>query len=138
MSEDLNSTCYSLLKSIRDSGLNFVCQETPWSFSLILRKYFIKPRNIKTVVTSEQTENLSTENELNILKVEWGKLAEIINSLKKLETVKSDLDDVIEECYAKNIYNDKLSRVNTNLVEKIKGFVAEYYTLTVDKTKFEV
>ena len=89
-------------------------------------------------MTSEQTENLSTENELNILKVEWGKLAEIINSLKKLETVKSDLDDVIEECYAKNIYNDKLSRVNTNLVEKIKGFVAEYYTLTVDKTKFEV
>ena len=68
MSEDLNSTCYSLLKSIRYSGLNFVCQETP--FSLILRKYFIKPRNIKTVVTSEQTENLSTENELNILKVE--------------------------------------------------------------------
>ena len=89
-------------------------------------------------MTSEQTENLSTENELNILKVEWGKLAEIINSLKKLETVKSDLDDVIEECYAKNIYNDKLSRVNTNLVEKIKGFVAEYYTLTVDKTKFDV
>ena len=58
--------------------------------------------------------------------------------MKKLETVKSDLDDVIEGCYAKNIYNDKLSRVNTNLVEKIKGFVAEYYTLTVDKTKFDV
>ena len=50
-------------------------------------------------------------------------------SLKKIETVKRDLDDVIEECYAKNKYNDKLSRVNTNLVEKIKGFVAEYYTI---------
>ena len=58
--------------------------------------------------------------------------------MKKIETVKSDLDDVIEECYAKNKYNEKLSRVNTNLVEKIKGFVAEYYTLTVDKKNFEV
>ena len=52
--------------------------------------------------------------------------------------MKSDLDNVIEECYAKNKYNDTLSRVNTNLVEKIKGFVAEYYTLTVDKKNFEV
>ena len=53
-------------------------------------------------MNSEQNENLSTKNELNILEVEWGKLAEIIISLKKIETVKSDLDDVIEECYAKN------------------------------------
>ena len=52
--------------------------------------------------------------------------------------MKSDLDDVIEECYAKNKYKEKLSRVNTNIVEKIKGFVAEYYTLTVDKKNFEV
>jgi hypothetical protein len=71
MSEDLKSTCKHnlLLKSIRDSGLNFVCQETPWSFYLTLRKSFLKTRIIKTLVASVQNENLSTENEQRQLEI---------------------------------------------------------------------
>jgi hypothetical protein len=72
MSEDLNSTCDLLLVSIRDSGLNFSAR----------RKSFIKPRNIKTGDLSAN-ENLSTENELNLPKVECEKLVECINSFMR-------------------------------------------------------
>ena len=53
------------------------------------------------------------------------------------EAVKSDLEDIIEACDAKNKHNDGLPEVNANLVEKIKVFKAEHYTLTIDKKKFE-
>jgi hypothetical protein len=38
----------------------------------------------QALVTSAKSENLSTENELNLLKVKYGKVAKSINSLKKL------------------------------------------------------
>ena len=54
----------------------------PWSFYLTLRKSFIKPRNVKTGDLSAN-ENLSAENELNLLKVEYGKLVKCINSFMR-------------------------------------------------------
>ena len=80
-------------KHLRLTLLRKCLKDRPSTESLrsFLRKSFIKPRNIKTLVTSAQNENLSTENEVNLLKVECRKLAK-----KSYEAVKCDLDFAIE------------------------------------------
>ena len=44
MATYLENTCDFLVHKIRASGLNFSCQETPYSFYITLRKSFTKSR----------------------------------------------------------------------------------------------
>ena len=49
MLNSVQSSCDFVLYSVRTSGLNFTCQETPYSIFLTLRKTFTKFRNpVKT------------------------------------------------------------------------------------------
>ena len=42
MSDCVQSSCDFLLQAVRNSGLNFSCQETPFSIFLTVRKSFVK------------------------------------------------------------------------------------------------
>ena len=113
MSSDDNTTSNSLLQSIRDSGLNFVCQETPWSVYLTLRKLFIRS---KSNVKNEGNEDIPKQIELDHLKVELKQLAEKNELLQRSnESVRSDLENTIEECIATKKENKKLEEANSNL-----------------------
>merc|ERR1712096_410883 len=88
----VQSSCDFLLNSVScsRSGLNYICQETPFSIFVNLRKSFIKPVNSSTVqVKKEHDFVLNTEK----------KLHEDKESLQKaFSEVKSDYNDAIAEC----------------------------------------
>ena len=96
MSPDPNKICSSLLQHIRDSGLNFICQETPWSIYLTLRKSLVKSRTTQVshsvTVNQEVKENLSAETELNLLKVQFQKLSD---NYKHLEATHKEVKKIL-------------------------------------------
>ena len=98
MVTNLENTCNSLLQNIRTSGLNFNCQETPFSIYVTLRKSFVQPRtntksfpDFKPVVVQE---HFTTDSQFSEVKVEHKKQA--------YDNVKNDLEDAIDELETKN------------------------------------
>ena len=134
MSSDDNTTSNSLLQSIRDSGLNFVCQETPWSVYLTLRKLFIRS---KSNVKNEGNEDIPKQIELDHLKVELKQLAEKNELLQRSnESVRSDLENTIEKSIATKKANRKLE-ANSNLHKRLDHQEMIHAGLEIDKTNTE-
>ena len=142
MSPDPNKTCNSLLQNIRDSGLKFICQETPWSMYLTLRKSFVKSRpnqiSHSPVIVNPMKKNISNETELNLIKTCLDKLAD---NHKKFEAenkaVKKDLEEAVEDSDAKNETIQNLRKANSNLHEKIDNLEEVNHSLTVGKKKLD-
>ena len=59
---DANQACDKLVTCLRDSGLNFLSQETPFSVFITIRKSFYREGKQKFPVT-ENHKNLKTEND---------------------------------------------------------------------------
>ena len=59
---DANQACDKLVTCLRDSGLNFLSQETPFSVFIMIRKSFYREGKQKFPVT-ENHKNLKTEND---------------------------------------------------------------------------
>ena len=117
-----------LLHSVRSSGLNYVCQETPFSIFLTVRKTFVK-----SISPSPPSPTSILEPEKFNVKQE--KLLEDNNSLKEaFNRLKNDYGDAIEQCESYSqvieelnqkteVLNKKLSDekvVNENVENKIK------------------
>ena len=79
---DVQSSCDFLLYSVRNSGLNFTSQETPFSIFLTLRKSFVK--SFQPQIKSEENKlfvkNLKAENLEEVNK----KLEEALKNLKMI------------------------------------------------------
>ena len=120
MSTKLNATCNSILQNIRSSGLHFSSQETPWSIYVTLRKAFVTPRSYQiSSVENCARENLETEPELNLLKVEFEKLAGNHKELENaFENLKNDFEDALGEIEDKNKMIEERTSANTKLSEK--------------------
>ena len=120
MSTKLNS----LLQSIRSSGLNFSCQETPWSIYVTLRKSYVKHRDHQTpssVVTDSVKENLSTEHELKLLKFEFAKLLASHEELKKAhQNVNSEFEETLEDLQDKTRTIEELAKKSYELESRNK------------------
>ena len=130
----LNLACDSLLQSIRDSGLHFSCQETPWSIYETLRKSFIQTQ-------SSTVTNLSGDSELKFPKSEFEKLSNKNKELKKaLDITNSSLEHKVRECEDKDEVIDKanknLSEKNDNLETMNKYFAVEKQKLEIKIGKF--
>ena len=124
MVTNLENTCNSLLQNIRTSGLNFNCQETPFSIYVTVRKSFVQPRtntksfpDFKPVVVQE---HFTTDSKLSEVKVEHKNLKQAYDN------VKNDLEDAIDELETKNKVIEDLEIVNanqSNMIEKLEAYI---------------
>ena len=62
-SQEVSETCDQVLKTIKDSNLNFVLQETPFSLYVTIRKKFIHGRESNPRVQGKQSEQSRNELE---------------------------------------------------------------------------
>ena len=100
-----------LLHSVRSSGLNYVCQETPFSIFLTVRKTFVKsttPSNTTSILEPEKCN------------VKQEKLLEDNNSLKEaFNRLKNDYGDAIEQCESYSQVIEELNKTNQVLNKKL-------------------
>ena len=106
MFDSAQSSCDFIQHSVRNSGLNFSCQETPYSIFLTVRKSFIKSRS-----TGPNPFKLGLKHE-NILTVN-NSLQEAFNHLK------NDYEDSIAECESQCAVIEELNKKIYILNEKL-------------------
>ena len=99
MSVNIEAKCDFLLNKIRNSGLNFSCQETPYSLFVTLRKSLIKPRLSQHDLHHQQHgHNQVSELEPDDIKAKYEKLLLKQQNLEEaFSRVQNDLDNAIEE-----------------------------------------
>ena len=98
----IGSTCNSLLEHIRDSGLKFSCQETPFLLYITVRKSFskIKTRNLSfnpndaPVQQHSDIDDLRHEDETPPASILNDLLEEKETLLRKLDTISLALNNV--------------------------------------------
>ena len=133
---DVQSSCDFLLYSVRNSGLNFTSQETPFSIFLTLRKSFVK---------SFQPQIKSEENKLFVKNLKAENLEEVNKKLEEaLKNLKNDYEDAVADSEAKiktiEELNNKIDILESKLVKteatdaKNKAMEAK---AKLDKTKTE-
>ena len=133
---DVQSSCDFLLYSVRNSGLNFSCQETPFSIFLTLRKSFVK---------SFQPQIKSQENQLFVKNFKTENIEEVNKSLEAaLANLKNDYLDAVTDSEAKiktiEKLNNKIDILECKLVKteatdaKLKEMEAK---AKIDKNKTE-
>ena len=133
---DVQSSCDFLLYSVRNSGLNFTSQETPFSIFLTLRKSFVK---------SFQPQIKSEENKLFVKNLKAENLKEVNKKLEEaLKNLKNDYEDAVADSEAKiktiEELNNKIDILESKLVKteatdaKNKAMEAK---AKLDKTKTE-
>ena len=99
MPVNIEAKCDFLLNKIRNSGLNFSCQETPYSLFVTLRKSLIKPRLSQHDLHHQQHgHNQVSELEPDDIKAKYEKLLLKQKNLEEAYSrVQNDLDNAIEE-----------------------------------------
>ena len=118
MARDLlqvNIKCDSVLNTVRTSGLNFSCQETPYSLYLTLRKSFTQPR-YDHQVPHPNHHQAEQDAELDRIKSQYEKILEDYKHLElAYNYVKGDFEDAIAETQSNY-------RVIANLNETIEKY----------------
>ena len=107
---NVQSSCDFLLHSIRSSGLNYKCQETPFSIFLTLRKTLVKtktPLHQNPIIDFVDQDMKQVKSEVNSC------LKEAFNRLK------NDYEDVVAECESRYQAVDELNKKNEILSEKL-------------------
>ena len=127
----IDSTCNSLVNHIRASGLNFSCQETPFSLYITIRKSFTrnrkeqlasKPLNISLDDSELQHPHDAAQKHHSIkVLVEKKHLEDTLN------TTKQDLQSALKECEVREevieeLEDQKISHCELiyNLKDKVK------------------
>jgi hypothetical protein len=114
MAAILDSTCEFLLQRIRASGLNYSCQETPYSIYVTLRKSFAKSRSSFHDLNHLQETN-NQELELAKIKRKYEiLLANHKNLEKSFDHLKLEHESAIEE----NLSNYKLLENLESVIQK--------------------
>ena len=87
MASQANETCEKVLRSIKQSQLDFLLQETPYSVFLTIRKRFIK--DFKNLSTATQT--IESDFVIKDLKSDNKELRDvIIGKEEEIETSKNE------------------------------------------------
>ena len=114
MHDKLETSCDLLLQNIRDSGLNYNCQLTPFSMYVTIRKSFIKSRT--SLINSTHSLNVCRKSESSELQEKYDKLLIKQKCLEQgYNNLKSDLEHVIEECDEKNKGIENLENLKDKL-----------------------
>ena len=73
----INISCDSVLNTVRTSGLNFSCQETPYSLYLTVRESFTQPRYDRQVLHPDSNHHQAEQDaELDRIKSQYEKILE--------------------------------------------------------------
>ena len=136
MATYLENTCDFLIHKIRDSGLNFSCQETPYSFYITLRKSFIKSRLTQPKFAISETSDLKEKFE-KIL----ARNITLENNSKQLQ---KEVEDLLEEnkaaqMIAKNLQNqnDEKDALIDSLESSIKNLTGDFHSMEGRNKKLE-
>ena len=123
MATNIESTCNFLLQNIRTCGLNYSCQETPYSIYVTLRKSSIKSRfsqSFSSDVNSVQQQLFSTNSEPSKIQENYDELLKKYKNLEEaFENMKNDFAEAIEECDTKTKEIEDLNNINLHEGEKI-------------------
>ena len=112
-----------ILQTIRSSGLNFCCQETPYSIHITLRKSFTKSWSRQTKPESGPTVKIETSPSLEVLTKERNNFSDAF------ERVKQDLVDALEDCDEKNKVIEILKETNVRQEQTIKIMESKFDNL---------
>ena len=139
MATNLETTCNFLLHTIRTSGLNFSCQETPFSIYVTLRKSFIQSRFTQTSESKSAHEHLSNESELTKVKDNFEKLFATHKNLEEAYVkTKNDFEDAIEECQSNYKIIENLRSLNEEKSVRIVNLDSEIKNLKDNKKSLEI
>ena len=138
MASNLETTCNFLLHAIRTSGLNFSCQETPFSIYVTVRKSYIQSRFSQTPEIKAAQEHSSSEIELTKVKENFEELFERHKRLEEsyLKT-KNEYEDVIEGCQSNYITIENLNRLNEEKSARIENLELNINNLKDNKKSLE-
>ena len=126
-----NFACGQLLFNLRNSNLNYLVKETPYSAYITIRKKLVKEafedvEAVQTIVTDINVKHVDKENirlkernayverQYALLKIEFEELEINFNELKDSN---NQLDDKAEELFEEN---SELKKQNVTFVNDIK------------------
>ena len=110
MASNIQNSCDHIVKSVRDSFLNYSIQETPFSMYLTIRKSFSKSRHLR----NSDDVRISTFNSNDRQSEEIDAL---IKKLKKTEDSNTDLKDKLEEAAIELEENHKKIKYLNNVID---------------------
>ena len=126
MSDCVQSSCDFLLQSVRNSGLNFFCQETPFSIFLTVRKSFVRSVQFQP-----------SGNNFNSVNNRFEKNHELIEENKSLKEafykLKVDYEHAIGECESNQNEIEDLKEKLVILNEKL--FVEQNNNVRINDIK---
>ena len=114
MAADPETSTTLILQAIRSSGLNFCCQETPYSVHLTLRKSFTKSWSSQTKPESGVKVEREPSAEMESLRKEKNQFRDAF------ERVRQDLVDTLEDCEEKSKVIKNLQEINIKQEQTIK------------------
>ena len=121
MSVNINKVCDNILDSVRRSNLNFVCQETPYSVYLTIRKSWRKHKQVQQLGDEQEhvQQQVPPMSSVSVSQVESNLRCELEDVKAKLEAFKhledrlrAQLDAAAEEV---NCQKEKTEKV---IIEK--------------------
>ena len=115
MSLSIQNLCDNILNSVRTSNLNYVCQETPYSIYLTIRKSWRKHQQVQQeeLPKSAFKDEIDLKDEKNDLKNELDDLKAKLQASKHVEDDLSDkLDAAVVEVSRLNKEVEKLIKKN--------------------------
>ena len=154
----IQNSCAKILNTVRQSGLNFSIQETPYSFFVTVRKSVLKSLQVSILDESETgtvnlasnalTEELQSHclfleqsnsrlksdfedavHELEVLQSEKNDLSEHLTESKdKIDIVGNNIKVVNEEKRALQIKHERICSENKNLKNELESTKADLVT----------
>ena len=144
----IGDSCNSLLQHIRDSGLNFSCQETPFSIYITVRKSYTQYRKenlasslvnqvLHDVVKDEQQHPQEASLHYQSLQKKHGSLLAEKNKLEDtLDITKQHLNSALKECDLREEVIEELEEQKASQCELISNLENNVKSLEVsDKRK---
>ena len=142
--------CGQLLFSLKNSKLNYLVRETPYSAYITIRKTLLKSfdkkafeavtnntsatnvnvKNVEKENSRLKERNLDLEREHALLKIEYEQIEQKFNDLKD---IKNELDEKTEDLLEENEKLQKCNATFANDLEKEKG----RSKLVIDQNKSE-
>ena len=119
---DAKTTCESILKQLKDSNLNFVLQETPFSAFITIRKSLIK--NFSSVPNSVSDSVETLKNKIEALVIENSCLKKDLTEMNKRDTKTMKLEQKLKSTRDQIHHEiEGYKKVQNFLVEKEKKIV---------------
>ena len=123
MASNIQNSCDHIVKSVRDSFLNYSIQETPFSMYLTIRKSFSKSRqllNSDEVRISTSNSNDRQSEEIEALRMKLKKTEDSNMDLKdKLEEAVIELEENHEKIkYLNNVIDSSENKIDDKVLQK--------------------